>query len=97
MLCKTLQMLKKFLLFICTFCSSNVIVTYFISFSELSLPFFPPIRHFDGVQLFKALMPNIHPAATFLSTHRLLPGSFPTRTMCASSNRTAAAGWCQGQ
>lgn len=40
---------KQFLLFICTFCSSNVIVTYFISFSELSLPFIAPVCDFNRV------------------------------------------------
>lgn len=88
---------KQFLLFICTFCSSNVIVTYVISFSELSLPFITPVRDFDRVQLFKALIPNVHPAAMFLSTHGLLPGSFPTRTRRVSQNRAGAAGRCQCQ
>lgn len=88
---------KQFLLFICTFCSSNVIVTYFISFSDLSLPFIAPVCDFNRDQLFKALIPNIHPAATFLSTHGLLPGSFPTRTTRVSQNRARAAGRCQCQ
>lgn len=48
-------------------------------------------------QLFKALIPNIHPAAMFLSTHGLLPGSFPTRTTRVSQNRAGAAGRCQCQ
>jgi len=79
----------------CTSCSSDVIVTYFISFSELSLPFFPPVCDFDRVQLSEASIPSVHPAAVFLISHGLSPGSCQTGATRASPNGAGAAGWRQ--
>lgn len=63
---------KQLLLFTCSFCSSGVTVTYFISFSE----HFSPQCVTDRVELFKTFASNIHPAAAFLSTQRLSPGPY---------------------
>lgn len=61
---------KQLLLFTCSFCSSGVIVTYLISFSER----FYSQCVTDRVELFKTFASNIHHAAAFLSTQRLSAG-----------------------